>query len=458
MNNLRVRLLLWVLIPMLAALALTAALSWRNARQMALLVQDRQLLASAEMMAGQVGWQQDALHAETPPAALQMFASQERDRVYFQVLAASGELLAGWPDLTSGVPPPNGIPQYRSIDYHGKTLRLVTLMRRLYRHGHSVAVLVSVAESRHAFKHRILSLWWPALLHESALLVLALALMLIGLTLELRPLLQLRRDLQAREMDDLTPLRTTELQRELQPIVETINQYATRLTKQVNLQKRFIADAAHQLRTPVALMSTQLDYASHLEASPELSETLQALRVCSRRLKDLINQLLSLSHAEASRGANLPRQSVNLLELAQQVQAELSVLADDKGIDLGLDPASADVNVMTHPTLLHALLFNLVDNAVRYTPRGGNVTLLVGHAGTQASVRVDDTGPGIPAEVRPHVFERFSRGNTSDNGGFGLGLAIVSEAAKACGAKVELLGRPDQAGLSALVQLPVGEP
>lgn len=453
MNQLRVRLLLWVLVPMTLVLALMAVVSWQNARRTALLVQDRRLLASAEVMAGQIHWQQDSLSAETPPAALQMFASREQDRVYFQVSMVSGEVLAGWPDLNKGGPPPVDIPRYSNIQFHGDALRMVTLARLLYRGGVTTTVLVSVAESRHAYHHLLKTLWRPVLVQESALLALALLLMVVGLTLELKPLLLLRKDLQAREADDLTPLGTIQLQRELRPIVDTINQYATRLTAQVNIQKRFIADAAHQLRTPVALMSTQLDYATHLTQDPELSETLRAVRASARRQKDLINQLLSLSHAEASRGANIPRKKANVLELAQEILVDLSVLADDKGIDLGMSMESTEVPMWTHPTLLHAILFNLVDNAIRYTPHGGNVTVHVGREGDDAIVRVDDTGPGIPDALKARVFERFSRGNMSDNNGFGLGLAIVSEAAKACGAQIELVTRPT-GGLSAIVRLP----
>ncbi|MGN6665820.1 MAG: sensor histidine kinase, partial [Trinickia sp.] len=277
------------------------------------------------------------------------------------------------------------------------------------------------------------------------------------LTLELKPMLHLRRDLQARETDDFSPLGTMQLQRELRPIVDTINQYATRLTAQVNIQKRFIADAAHQLRTPVAIMSTQLDYAAHLTQDPELSETLRAVRASARRQKDLINQLLSLSHAESSRAANLPRKKVSLLDLAQEVLVALSVPADDKEMDLGLSATSADVAIWTFPTLVHAIAFNLVDNAIRYTPHRGRVTVHVGPDEDGGAVlRVDDSGPGIPDSVKARVFERFSRGNMSDNDGFGLGLAIVGEAAKTCGAQIEL-ATPRTGGLSVIVRLPLDE-
>lgn len=455
MKRLRVRLALWVLIPMAVALALTTALSWRDARDNALLLQDRRLLASAEMMAEQVRWIDEGLIADTPPAALRMLASRQHDRVYFQVRALPDELLAGWPDLGSIPVPADGEPSYGNIAYRGEMLRMVTITRRFYREGQTTIVRVSVAQGLKSFSQFVANLWQPVLLQESALLTLTLALMLIGLTFELKPLLKLRKDLEAREADDLTPLDTTQLHRELWPVVDTINQYVARLTRQHEIQKRFIADAAHQLRTPIALMSTQLDYASHLQSESELREILVSVRASARRLKDLVNQLLSLSQAEASRDANLPREPASLLELAHEVLVGLSVLADDKGIDLGLDIGSVDVTIMTCPRLLHELLFNLVDNAVRYTPRGGHVTVYAGCAGGQAVLRVDDTGPGIPAELRSRVFERFSRGNMSDSGGFGLGLAIVGETAKVCRADVELTDGLQGRGLCVIVRLPL---
>lgn len=451
MNSLRIRLLLWVLVPMTAALGLIAGVSWNGARDVAQLVQDRQLLASAQVMAEQIGWQDGALRASTPPAALEIFASQARDSVYFQVRTADGRLLAGWPDLDPGGPPDGGAPRYALERFRDEPVRMVTLTRTLYENGRPVPVLVSVAETRRAYHALVRALWWPTVLHESGLLALALVLMLLGLTLELRPLLRLRADLLARAGDDLAPLRTTQLQRELRPIVETLNQYAARLTRQVELQKRFIADAAHQLRTPVALIGTQIDYAGRIPASAELRDTLQALRNGTRQLTQLINQLLSLSQAEAYRGGIEEPGPVDLLTQAHDAVVELAALADIRGIDLGMDPQCERAAVLGHAPLVHAIVFNLVDNAVRYTPRGGSVTVRVRRRDDRVVLGVEDTGPGIPAELLPRVFERFNRGSATDGEGTGLGLAIVREAAMACGATVELRNRAEPGGLSAEV-------
>lgn len=457
MKSLRVHLLLWVLLPMTVVLALTATLSWRSAVDTAQAVQDRQLLASAEMMAGQIRWNGGVMVAQTPPAALAMFASEAHDRVYFQVLGPNGELLAGWPDLSTVSRDRDKSTRYRSVVFRGRDVRMVTLTRYLFKSGIPQAVSVSVAESRKSFDQLVTALWKPTLLRESALLVLALVLMLVGLTRELQPLLRLRRDLEEREFDDLGPLRAGDLQRELQPFVETINQYAARLTQQVSIQKRFITDAAHQLRTPVALISAQVDYASHFdETSPELREVLGALRAGSRRLKTLINQLLTLSRAEGHRASAVPMQRIALVDVVQDVLVDLAVIADEKQIELEVSAPDGDVTVMAHPALLDAMVFNLIDNAIRYSPREGSVMVHIQRIEAKVELRIDDTGPGIPAELRAHVFERFNRGSATDNGGFGLGLAIVSEAAKACQAKVELRGRSGAPGLSAVVTLVAG--
>lgn len=452
MNSLRVRLLLWVLLPMLLALAATAWQSWRNASTVAQLVQDHQLLASAQVIAGDIEWRDGSLTAQTPPAALEIFASNAQDRVYFRVQTAAGMLLAGWPDLPEDNRPPGDAPHYADARFRGEAIRVVDIARTLYKDNRPVQVQVSVAETRGAYHDLVQQLWRPALQRESALLVLALVLMLLGLTLELRPLLRLRKSLLARDSTDLSPLRALELQKELRPVVDTLNQYAARLTRQVDLQKRFVADAAHQLRTPVALIATQLDYAARQTDRLAMQDTVQALRTTARHLAQTINQLLNLSQAEAFHTQGRPLETVDLLEVAREVLVELAMPADARRIDLGLNAQDARAKVQAHPALVHAMLFNLVDNAIRYTPQGGSVTVAVHMLPTAVELVVEDTGPGIPAELRPLVFERFQRGRAGDHTGSGLGLAIVREAALACAATVELQGRGDNPGLRVVVR------
>ncbi|MDE2478799.1 MAG: sensor histidine kinase [Betaproteobacteria bacterium] len=444
MNSLRLRLLLWVMVPMSAVLALTAWVSWRDAGAQAQTVEDARLLASARMIAGQVGWSEGVLVASTPPAALDLFASRQRDRVYFQVRERGGALLAGWPDLPATDAAPDGAPRFRQAGFRGAELRMVSLEREMDdAQGRPRRVLVSVAETRGAFDALRLALWRPALLHASLLLALALALMLLGLTLELRPLLRLRAQLLRRADDDLSPLRAGELQRELRPVVETINQQAARLSRQIDVQKRFVADAAHQLRTPLALIHVQLHDAASQAGSSALQATLDALRQGTRQLGRVVEQLLSLSQAESRHAAMPPRVGLDLADSVREVMLELAMLAEARGIDLGLDPVpEALPRVLADAALLHALVYNLVDNALRYTPAGGSVSLRLELRGPRVELSVCDTGPGIAPELRARVFERFYRIEPAPGGGSGLGLAIVREAAAACAAGVRLESAP----------------
>ncbi len=438
MKSLRLRLLVWVLLPMLGALALSAWLSWHSARDIALLRQDRTLLASAEVMAERIQWLDGELVARTPPAALAMFASSAHDRVYFEVRDERGNLLAGWPGLIGGTERPGNGIAYASFSFNGEPVRAVTLTRPILRRGNVVRVSVRVAEGRIGFNRLLHALWWPALLRESALLAFALALMLMGLTLGLRPVLRLRRRIEQRAADDLSPIDASELDLELRPIIETLNQYASRLTRQVEAQKRFVMDAAHQLRTPVALLNAQLDVLDHAEVSADVAATLGAMRQCARRQRTLIVQLLALFRAGAHDARQTPPTPVDLLEPVRQSCVELALFADARRLELVVDAPGAPVVVLGHASLPQSIVFNLLDNAVRYTPEGGRVRVAVRPQGDQVEFSVEDSGPGIAPSQRESVFERFNRGDRGDDGGFGLGLAIVREAVRACGATLAL--------------------
>ncbi|WP_297910976.1 sensor histidine kinase [Thiomonas sp.] len=453
MKSLRVRLLIWVLLPMLGALALSAWLSWRSARDMAVLRQDRTLLASAEVMAERIQWANGELAAHTPLAALAMFASTAHDRVYFEVRDASGNLLAGWPGLISDHEHPALGVEYGTLDFNGERVRAVTLTRALRRRGQVLRASVRVAEGRIGFNRLLHALWWPTLQRESALLAFALLLMLLGLTLELRPVLDLRRRIEQRAPDDLTPIDPTELDLELRPVVETLNQYALRLTQQVEAQKRFVMDAAHQLRTPVALLNAQLDVLDHAEVSPDVSETHEAMRACARRQRLLINQLLALFRVEAHDAQRTPAVAVDLLVPVRRSCVELALFADAKRLELEVDAPNDAVMVLGHAALLQSMVFNLLDNAVRYAPEGGFVRACVRPLGDVVELCVEDNGPGIAPSRREAVFERFNRGDNSDDSGFGLGLAIVREAVRGCGAQLTLGDGPHGQGLRVTVRL-----
>lgn len=453
MKSLRLRLLVWVLVPMLGALALSAWLSWHAAHDTASLQQDRRLLASAETMAEQVRWQNGDVVARTPLAALEMFASSAHDRVYFEVRDDAGDVLAGWPGLIPAAEQPGRGVEYSSLRFAGEPLRAVTLTRELRRRGRVLRVSVRVAEGRIGFERLLHALWFPTLLRETLLLAFALALMLLGLTLELRPVLRLRRSVQRRAPDDLSAIASKELHRELRPIVDTLNGYAQRLTQQVTAQKRFVMDAAHQLRTPVALLNAQLDVLAHFRVGPDVAETLDAMRGCARRQRLLINQLLALFRAEAHDMRSSPAAPVDLMEAVRDSCAELALFADARRLELEVDAPEGSAMVMGHAPLLQSVVFNLLDNALRYTPEGGVVQVRVLQHDDFVDLVVEDSGPGIEPRHREAVLERFNRGGSEDDAGFGLGLAIVREAVRACDGQLELGDGERLGGLRVVVRL-----
>lgn len=456
MNSLRARMALWVLLPLSLALSFSLWFWYQDSQANARRQQDHTLWTSANAIAGQIQWLDGQLVAPVPPIALEVLSSDSQDSAYFSVSTDDGRLLAGWPDLIGRAitaPDPADSP-YRDMEFQGRHLRAYTMSRDLFNAGRSVRVFITVAQTEKAFEHDAQALWWPSLIRQTGVLVLVLALMLLGLHHELKPIARLEEEVRQREPSDLAPIRLQSLPSELRPVVDTINQYAQRIRQTIESRKRFIEDAAHHLRTPMALLSAQLHYASNLPAPPELKKILAALNDSRQSITLLVNQLLSLSQVENYHVDTAPAQELDVRDVAQAVLVELAPLASSRGIDLGVGAPFDPLPRKAPRTLLRAMIFNLIDNAVRYTPANGRVTVFIHGADgavDAARLEVADTGPGIPPELRTQVFERFNRGNTTTQEGSGLGLAIVAEAAKACGANVVLTSGPGDKGLLAVV-------
>lgn len=452
--SLRLRLLLWLLIPLTLFVFISASLSYRSARQTADLIQDHALLASAQVIAGEIQWLDGMPHVNVPPAALELLASPEQDRVYYQVMTDHERLLAGRTDFPEALRFPVTAPAFSTVDYHTQTLRVVSQVRTLYDAGQLHKVAILVGQTMRAHDQMLADLWRPALHRQIAMLILAVALVVIGLTMELRPIMHLKDQLAARDATSMSPIKPGQLQLELRPIVEAINQTIQRLNAQVSAQKRFIADAAHQLRTPLTLIDSQIQFARRLTNEMRRDEVLQAMQESSRNMTDLTNKLLLLSQAEASNTSAFIRHPVNLIAVIATVLEEIVDLAQRKNIDLGLDAKIQSAWAMGNEVLFNAMIMNLVDNAIRYTPPNGKVTVTVTVNHNLINIAVSDDGPGIPAEIRDRVFERFFRNAAPGQEGTGLGLAIVKEIALAAQGTVTLSSGDAQRGLIVAVQLP----
>ncbi|MGC3964907.1 MAG: sensor histidine kinase [Rhodocyclaceae bacterium] len=463
-TSLRVRLAAWLLLPLSAFVLVCGYLSWQHAVAVADYVQDRDLLASAKVLSDRLIWEDDSVRASVPPSALSLFVSPEHDQVFLSVTDGSGMVLAGSPEF----PPPQQLKlagadraQWYDTAFRGQSIRAVMTRRPMYDGGQERDINILVGKTTRSHDRMVNSLWFPTVAYLVIALLLAVVLTVIALTRELRPLAWLNEQIAAQDPSRLEEFNidTRRLHTELRPVADTVNNFARKLRAYGQGQRRFIADAAHQLRTPLALQASQLEFARMArqhEHAADMDAALRALQNSNRQLVNVTNKLLMLAQAEHSRSAPARLEAVDLAQCALGCVEHLAAQAELRHIDLGMNlpPTNTVVRVQAQPALLDALISNLLDNALRYTPEGGRVTVSVSGTERGAELCVDDNGPGIPAESRERVFERFVR-LANDAEGTGLGLAIVREIARALGATVTLETNPDEtSGLRARVVFP----
>ena len=446
-NSLRLQLLAWVVLPLVGLATINLWTSHRNALTTADLVTDRMLMGSARAIAERAAVTDGVLDATIPPAAIEMFDTGDRDSVYYHVKAAGGRLLTGYPDLPEA-------PEHASVgaSYREHPLRLLTLSHAVIGAGADSPITVTVGVTLAGHDAMVRRLWLSAFTQQLALVAIAGLFVLLGLHRGLAPLIRLRDAVRSPNRSELDPVEVPGAQSEIRPLIDALNAYMERVRAQMAAQRRFIANAAHQLRTPLALLSTQASYALRESAADARQEALVALQASSGRLARLAEQLLTLSRAEP--GSRRPRADrIDLTEAARHVLETQAPTAIGRNIDLGLEEAGP-VPVIGDGTMLREMIVNLVDNALRYSAAGGTVTVKLAAVDGEALLTVADDGPGIPVDERDHVFERFYRIAGSTEEGSGLGLAIVREVVENAGDRVTL-GDGAAGGLVVEVRLPL---
>ena len=269
----------------------------------------------------------------------------------------------------------------------------------------------------------------------------------------LAPLRRLARAVALRSPSGLAPLPVTDTPEEVMPLVQSLNDLLHRLDEALAAQKAFVADAAHELRTPIAALQLQVQMLERATNDDERRGALDDLQAGVRRGTHLVNQLLTLARQDPDL-TDRSKAPVNLGALARSTVAEHAVAAEERRIDLGVTHVDDAAVIEGNADSLHILLRNLVDNALRYTPAGGAVDVAVAVSGPDAVLDVADNGPGIPPEDRQRVFDRFYRGTGTGETGTGLGLSIVKSIADRHGAHVEL-GSSAAGGLSVRVRFPL---
>ena len=446
-NSIRVQLLAGLLFPLLAVAFVQLWFAYRTADATAQSVTDRLLLASARSIAEQLSFGEGVVEAVVPPSALGMFDLGYGDRVFYRVSTSDGRLLAGYPALEAPYPAEaTDQPHYLDGRFNGQQIRLVAVTQPIPTPNKTLHGFVIVAETLRGQRAMRTALWVESSRQQALLVIVALAVAWLVLQRGLSPLLRLSDEVEARRLDEYRPFAVAALQAELRPFVTALNGYMLRLQHQVDAQRRFTANAAHQLRTPLTLLRTQASYALRGSEGERL-EAIRAILSTTSQLVRLTNQLLTLARSERHR-ETLRYEEVDLAATMREILEEHGPLAVDRQVDLSFDVEPGDAPVVrADSAALRDMMVNVIDNAVRYTPPGGHVTVTVGGDSAACFVRVEDTGPGIPPAERELVFERFYRVREGQSEGSGLGLAIVKEIVDAHGARIALRERGPGPGL-----------
>ena len=439
----------WMLAPLLLLWPMSIAITYLVAKSIANQPFDHALEDSVTVLAQQVRPADGQLIKRLPGSARDILRADDVDNVYFQIVDAHGDYVDGDRDLPA--PPEEdrfraGSVHFRSDNMHGTAVRVAYAYVKMAQDDSDDApqALVQVAETLEKRAQLANAIIKGVILPQFIVLPVVLALVWFALARGLSPLAQLQERIRARGSDDLSPIEPRQVPEEISPLVTSLNEMLARLSLSIDMQKRFIADAAHQMKTPLAGMRTQSELALRQTDQGEIHRSLEQLAKSSEAATRLVNQLLALARAEHQPQAGTAQLPLDLGELARSAVKDWVSASFTQRIDLGYEAPAAQVDIAGNPTMLREMLSNLIDNALRYTPAGGSVTVRVrlDDSGERALLEVEDTGPGIAPAERARVFERFYRILGSSADGSGLGLAIVREIAQQHNAEVDIFNNP----------------
>ncbi len=454
-RSLHRQLLLWLLLPQAVLWGVAAFGAYRLASRHADELADASLLQAARALARQIKPTASGLFVDLPPSAQDILAADPEDRVMYMVSAPPGQLLLGDARMP---PPPHAMPLGEPLFYDTRVpepMRVVSLELHLGAAGAADSALrVQVARSSAPrellARHMLLDTALPL----SLLVVLMSMGVWAGIRRGLKPLAELQQQMEGRRADALDPVQLQAAPPEVSALAGAVNELLGQVQQSLATQRRFISDAAHQLRTPLAGLKSQTELALDAATDPALRQRLERVHESAVRGARLVSQLLVLARAEPAAVAAQGWTEVDCGRLVREVAADWVPRALAAGCDLGVDVAGEGLNVQGVELLLREALVNLIDNALRYAGAGATVTVRLRRAGDDLWMDVEDNGPGLPPELRERAFERFVRGATTGEG-CGLGLAIVREIAERHGGSAELLAAAPH-GCIARLTLPLG--
>ncbi len=462
-QSLRRVLLTGILLPVGLYIGINTVSLYNQSFEAITLAYDRTLLASAKSIAELLdvsGYDAQAqVRVTVPYAALEAFEADNKSRMVYRVSTLDGALISGFSELPAWKGRlPDRTAYAALVDFYNdqvdsQPVRVAVLLQPVASaNGRGMAV-IQVAETlelREALTRRILfnTLW-----RQAVLVAVIVVVAVVVVQRATRPVRQLSAELQARPEGDLSPLTVEDAPRELTPLVEATNQVMGRLQHLLDHQKRFVRDASHQLRTPLAVLKTQIQSAQRGDVSA--TQALDEISVTVDHATQLANHMLSLAKVEQLRNQS-DAMVLDLAPIVREVALDLSALVAAKNLDFEISTQPALIKA--HEWSLRELSRNLLHNAIKHTPQGGSLTVQVRADTAQAHFAVQDSGPGISADLRARLYQPFSSGDVRS--GSGLGLAICHEIVMALGGHITLDNRlldGQLAGLDANVRLPIAQ-
>jgi two-component system sensor histidine kinase TctE len=464
MVSLQRKLLLWLLLPQLILWVAGGIATYRLAAGYANRAIDASLAQASRALLRQIKPIEQGLLIDFPRAAQEVLEADPTDRLMYMVSTPPGRFILG----NNNIPPPpptagskldtptfydGEVPPQPGTKGHAKQMRIAALY---VAYGDISApkqtMLVQVARSSADREELARSILGDTLLPLSILVLLMSVIVWAGIRAGLAPLARLRREVESRAPGDLTPLKLDLAPAELRSLAGALNDLLASVRHHIGAQQRFIGDAAHQLRTPLAGLKSQTKLALEAAAEPAQRARLELVHQSASRSAHLVAQLLTLARAEPGATATLERSQLDLNRFAQELVAQLVPRALRGGVDLGIDTPEEALTMQANAPLLREALTNLIDNAIRYAGHGAEVTLRARREQEWIFIVVEDNGPGIPPSDRERVFERFVRA-TYEGDGCGLGLAIVKEIIERHHGQVAL-GEAAPRGLRVTIRLP----
>jgi two-component system sensor histidine kinase TctE len=443
------KLLAWLLGPLFILLVLDTAAAYWTSLRFSHVAYDRALHEIAREIVLHVKPGEPRPRLELSESAEKVLLLDQEDQLHYRLSAQDGAALGGDPEL----PPPaaglprNGQPHFYGATLHGQPVRMVAAWMPIAETAGAPRVLVQVAETLNKRTRLAWEMVANVVLPQLLLIVAATAVVWFGVSRGLQPLQRLRRAVSDRSHLDLSPIALEDVPGEVRPVVEEVNELMARLGKTFDFQNRFVADAAHQLKTPVSGLKAQIELALR-ETDPErVRHSLAQLYISADRLSRLVRQLLSLARNEPGALDTVQLRPLDLHAFALEVSMEWVPQAIKHSVDLGFEGPDEALMIDADHDRLRELINNLIDNAIRYTQAHGRVTVRTGRSAEgQAQLAISDDGPRIPVAERARIFERFHRLLGTQADGSGLGLAIVSEIATLHGARITLEEDTDGVG------------